>query len=270
MAMGTPVGAITPRTRQARTATTAKAREWSALGDVVDPVAAEPSGHSRSPWPASGTPPTAAGDRSEQRAPLPQLPPGTLRKDPCMSRMGEHALADNRLPQLFASLDKDRDGKLNRADLRAAIIESDAPRKGGGGSFPDDESNTGWGPTAATAEAAAEAEVERLLQEMDLDGDGTLSYEEFHQLIRGQRARRAALYIEDGLSARSPSSVRPHTHPSPPLRVSRPSQRGEHNMRCATHTRGRRARPPQSSLCVTPRVPYVSIHFILGSYHDDR
>lgn len=49
----------------------------------------------------------------------------------------------------------------------------------------------------------AEEEVERVLHEWDSDLDGAISFDEFRKLLREQHVRRAALYIEDGLSARS-------------------------------------------------------------------
>jgi hypothetical protein len=49
----------------------------------------------------------------------------------------------------------------------------------------------------------AEEEVERVLHEWDSDLDGAISFDEFRKLLRVQHVRRAALYIEDGLSARS-------------------------------------------------------------------
>ena len=42
-----------------------------------------------------------------------------------------------------------------------------------------------------------------MLHEWDTDLDGSISFDEFRKLLREQHVRRAALYIEDGLSARS-------------------------------------------------------------------
>ena len=91
---------------------------------------------------------------------------------------------DRGIREIFDKMDRDKDGKLSREELETVLLEHNLT-------------------TPAEERDRAKDEVTRVLAEVDDDRDGEMSFDEFHKLLREQHVRRAALYIEDGLSARS-------------------------------------------------------------------
>jgi calcium-dependent protein kinase len=69
-------------------------------------------------------------------------------------------IEEDRIRAAFDKLDLDRSGFIDRADL-VAVLQSHSTTKG----------------------AADDAELEKILQELDVDGDGRISYDEFHRLF---------------------------------------------------------------------------------------
>lgn len=151
-------------------ALSSRASEWSALGDVVPSQATSagkvpPSSHE-----------TAAQKEAEVIRMIKQREYDDLPTD---------VTTEYGIRQIFDSMDSDGSGTLNREELKQVLIENDIT-------------------TPAEERGRAEDEVERVMHEFDTDLNDTISFDEFRKMLREQHVRRAALYIEDGLSARTP------------------------------------------------------------------
>ena len=168
------------RKQQEAEATVARASEWSGLGDVVlRGTASNVSASAMEPPPSPAG--LARGSSVQQRE---DEVVRMMRKSRSYDDLPSELTTERGIREIFDRMDRDGNGKLSRAELKEALIEHDI-------TTPPEE------------RGRAEDEVERVLHTTDADLDGTISFEEFHQLLREQHVRRAALYIEDGLSARS-------------------------------------------------------------------
>jgi Ca2+-binding EF-hand superfamily protein len=121
---------------------------------------------------------------------------GTLQKSPSLlseQNELEHAMTDRRLREIFAGLDRNTDGTLDRQEIRNAIKASERDCQGQlhAQDFTTAGINLMMSVEADVDDASQlDEEVERLLQQRDMDADGELSFPEFRELIREQRSRR--------------------------------------------------------------------------------
>lgn len=129
-------------------------------------------------------------------SPLPNPSPALFPR--CCTVSAPSPATHSPCPQAFARLDTDHDGIISRRELISALAASAGSSGGADGGSAGDASGGGAGPKEAGGGGAAAGgersgggggdadprDVDEILRELDVDGDGSISYDEFLAMMQ--------------------------------------------------------------------------------------